>query len=126
MSDRALDLLRQLVEIESPTGSPGVRAVSERVAAELEALGGAASFDAAEQATVQRATRFLERRMAADVARITADRYRRVRISDEDLSVDVFAPERGDWVAVGQLSRGTPGWSFPTPSRPRLTKGTEP
>ena len=47
MSDSALRLLQELVEIESPTGSPGVRAVSERVAAELEALGGAASFDAA-------------------------------------------------------------------------------
>jgi hypothetical protein len=64
-------------------------------------------LDAAEQATVQRATRFLERRMVDDIACITADRYRRVRISDEDLSVDVFAPERGDWVPAGRLSRGT-------------------
>jgi uncharacterized protein YhaN len=45
--------------------------------------------------------------MAGDVARITDGRYRRVRISDEDLSVEVFAPERGDWVPVSQLSRGT-------------------
>jgi glutamate carboxypeptidase len=35
-----LDLLRELVEIESPTYSPGVRAVADRVGAELEALGG--------------------------------------------------------------------------------------
>lgn len=44
---RTLALLRDLVEIESPTGSPGVRAVSERVAAELVALGGVAAFDEA-------------------------------------------------------------------------------
>jgi glutamate carboxypeptidase len=36
---RLLDLLRELVEIESPTYSPGVRAVNERVAAELQSLG---------------------------------------------------------------------------------------
>ena len=35
-----LGLLRELVAIESPTGSPGVRAVAGRIAAELEALGG--------------------------------------------------------------------------------------
>jgi len=34
-----LGLLRELVEIESPTYSPGVRAVNERVARELESLG---------------------------------------------------------------------------------------
>jgi glutamate carboxypeptidase len=34
-----LDLLRELVEIESPTGSVGVRAVAERMARELESLG---------------------------------------------------------------------------------------
>jgi DNA repair exonuclease SbcCD ATPase subunit len=64
-------------------------------------------LDAAEQATVQQATRFLERRMAGDIARITDGRYRRVQISDKDLSVDVFSPERGDWVSVSHLSRGT-------------------
>jgi glutamate carboxypeptidase len=36
---RLLDLLRELVEIESPTYSPGVRAVNELIAAELQALG---------------------------------------------------------------------------------------
>ena len=33
-------LLRELVEIESPTYSPGVRLVAARMAEELEALGG--------------------------------------------------------------------------------------
>jgi len=40
-----LDLLRELVGLESPTGhSEGLRAVAERVAAELEPHGGEASF----------------------------------------------------------------------------------
>jgi glutamate carboxypeptidase len=39
-----LDLLRELVETESPTGSPGVRAVAEIVARELEPLGAAIEF----------------------------------------------------------------------------------
>ena len=37
-------LLRELVEIESPTGSSGVRRVAERIAEELEPLGAAVSF----------------------------------------------------------------------------------
>ena len=36
---RLVELLRELVEIESPTGSPGVRAVASRVGEELERLG---------------------------------------------------------------------------------------
>ena len=39
-----LDLLRELVEIESPTYSPGVRAVNDRVAFELEELGADVRF----------------------------------------------------------------------------------
>jgi glutamate carboxypeptidase len=39
-TDAAISLLRELVEIESPTYSPGVRAVAARMAEELEALGG--------------------------------------------------------------------------------------
>jgi glutamate carboxypeptidase len=44
-SDPLLDLLRELVEIESPTFSTGVRAVAKRMAAELEALGARVSID---------------------------------------------------------------------------------
>ena len=62
---------------------------------------------AAEQATMQRATRYLERRMVKDIARITDGRYRRVRVDDTNLGVDVFSPEKGDWVAVTDLSQGT-------------------
>src|SRR5688572_4575245 len=38
-------LLRELVEIESPTGDPGVRTVAERVGAELESSGAEVRFD---------------------------------------------------------------------------------
>jgi glutamate carboxypeptidase len=40
MATEPLTLLRELVEIESPTYSPGVRDVAARMAAELESLGG--------------------------------------------------------------------------------------
>lgn len=39
LEPRLLDLLRELVEQESPTGSPGVRAVAQRVGDELARLG---------------------------------------------------------------------------------------
>jgi glutamate carboxypeptidase len=39
IASRLLDLLRELVEIESPSGSPGAAAVSQRMAQELDALG---------------------------------------------------------------------------------------
>jgi len=64
-------------------------------------------INSAEQATMQRATRYLERRMAPDVARITGDRYRRVRVDDANFGIDVFSPERDDWVPVTDLSQGT-------------------
>jgi len=65
------------------------------------------AINRAEQATMQRATRYLERRMVVDVARVTGGRYRRVRVNDADLGIEVMAPERGDWVQVTDLSQGT-------------------
>jgi DNA repair exonuclease SbcCD ATPase subunit len=65
------------------------------------------SLDAAERTTIRSATRYLERRMVGDVERVTAGRYRRVQVDDQDLSLKVFAPERGDWVDVSELSQGT-------------------
>ncbi len=62
---------------------------------------------AAEQATMRTATRFLEKRMVVDIARITGGRYRRVRVDDRTLAIEVFAPEKGDWVDVSTLSQGT-------------------
>jgi DNA repair exonuclease SbcCD ATPase subunit len=66
-----------------------------------------AEINAAEQATMQRATRYLERRMVADIALITGGRYRRVRVDDTNLGIEVFAPERDGWVPVTDLSQGT-------------------
>jgi DNA repair exonuclease SbcCD ATPase subunit len=64
-------------------------------------------INSAEQATMQRATRYLERRMVGDVARVTGGRYRQVRVDDADFGIDVFSPERNDWVPVTELSQGT-------------------
>lgn len=66
-----------------------------------------AEINGAEQATMQRATRYLERRMVGDIARITDGRYRRVRMDDTNLGIEVFAPERNGWVPVTELSQGT-------------------
>lgn len=65
------------------------------------------ALDAAERATMRTATRYLEERMVADIERVTAGRYRRVQVDDENLAVRVYAPERGDWVDVTSLSQGT-------------------
>ena len=65
------------------------------------------ALDTAERATIRTATRYLERRMVADLERVTAGRYRRVQVDDENLSLRVFAPELGDWVDVSSLSQGT-------------------
>ena len=64
-------------------------------------------IEAAEQATMKTATRFLERRMVGDIDRITGCRYRRVAVDDRTLDIRVHAPERGDWVDVRSLSQGT-------------------
>ena len=45
--------------------------------------------------------------MVVDLERVTAGRYRRVRVDDQDLGLRVYAPERGDWVDVSTLSQGT-------------------
>ena len=66
-----------------------------------------AELDAAERATMARATRFLERRMVGDVARLTGGRYHDVRMDDTALGLEVRSTERGDWVPVTALSRGT-------------------
>jgi DNA repair exonuclease SbcCD ATPase subunit len=65
------------------------------------------AIEDAERATMQTATRYLERRMVRDLQRVTGGRYRRVRIDDANLGMDVWAPERNDWVSVTELSQGT-------------------
>lgn len=66
-----------------------------------------AAIDRAEQATMKTATRYLEAHMVRDLAPATDGRYRRVRVDDRTLDIEVHAPERGDWVPVGALSQGT-------------------
>jgi DNA repair exonuclease SbcCD ATPase subunit len=65
------------------------------------------AIERAEQATMRTATRFLEKRMVGDLERVTAGRYRHVRIDDRTLDISVLAPEKGDWVEVTALSQGT-------------------
>ena len=64
-------------------------------------------IEQAEQATMKSATRYLERKMVADIERVTGGRYRRVSVDDKTLDIRVHAPERGDWVDVRSLSQGT-------------------
>jgi recombinational DNA repair ATPase RecF len=65
------------------------------------------AIEAAEGMTMRKATRFLEQQVGRDIARLTGGRYRKVEIDDRTLDVDVWAPERGDWVAASRLSKGT-------------------
>ncbi len=65
------------------------------------------AIKSAEQATMRTATHYLEKRMVADLVRITGGRYRRVRVDDKTLDIEVMAPEKGDWVPVTSLSQGT-------------------
>jgi uncharacterized protein YhaN len=65
------------------------------------------SIERAEQATMKTATRYLEGHMVRDVAAVTGGRYRRIRVDDKTLDIEVLAPERGDWVPVQSLSQGT-------------------
>ena len=66
-----------------------------------------AAIDRAEQATMKSATRYLETHMVRDLAVATGGRYRRVRVDDRTLDIEVHAPEKGDWVPVESLSQGT-------------------
>ena len=61
----------------------------------------------AEATTMRRATRFLEQQVGRDIARLTGGRYDRVRVDDATLDLQVFSPDRGDWVGAAQLSKGT-------------------
>ena len=65
------------------------------------------ALDTAERATIRTATHYLEKTMVGDLDRVTAGRYRRVKVDDQNLGLRVFAPERGDWVDVTTLSQGT-------------------
>ena len=66
-----------------------------------------AAIERAETATMKTATRYLEGHMNRDVSTVTGGRYRRVRVDDKTLDIEIHAPERGDWVPVSSLSQGT-------------------
>jgi DNA repair exonuclease SbcCD ATPase subunit len=102
----------------NPVDAEAVAGHAERLAAYLEELDvlqrkarvyqrTLAEIEKAEQATMKSATRYLETRMVADIARVTEGRYRRVQVDDKTLDIRVHAPERGDWVDVTSLSQGT-------------------
>jgi DNA repair exonuclease SbcCD ATPase subunit len=98
---------------------------AERVAADAEALATAnetlaaaerrlriyeevqATLNAAERATMKKAARFLEGRMARDIERITGGRYRRLRVDEGTLTFSVHSPETDGWIDVRRLSQGT-------------------
>ncbi len=65
------------------------------------------AIDRAEQATMKTATRYLEAHMVRDLALVTDGRYRRVRVDDKTLDIEVHAPEKDGWVPVSSLSQGT-------------------
>ena len=103
---------------QNPVDAEEVAGLSERVASWKDELATLRrrervyartlqEINAAEQATMQRATRYLERHMVGNVERITGGRYRRVRVDDTNFGIDVFSPERNDWVPVTELSQGT-------------------
>jgi DNA repair exonuclease SbcCD ATPase subunit len=100
-----VDAEQVAAEAERLAGWREQLAGTERRSRVYEATLGA--IERAEQATMRTATRFLEKRMVGDIARITGGRYRRVRVDDRSLAIEVFAPERDDWVDVSFLSQGT-------------------
>jgi hypothetical protein len=64
------------------------------------------ALDAAEKATMKKATAYLEERMASDVGKITGGRYEKVQVAD-GLEISLWSPEVGGWVRVERLSQGT-------------------
>ena len=66
-----------------------------------------AGVNAAEGLTMRKATRFLEQQVGRDISRLTGGRYKRVSIDDQTLDIQVWAPERNDWVPASRLSKGT-------------------
>ena len=77
-----------------------------------------AAIERAEQATMKTATRYLEKRMVGDLARVTDGRYRRVRVDDKTLDIGVHAPEKR---RLGQGLGAQPGHARPRLPRPRAS-----
>lgn len=66
-----------------------------------------AAILSAEEATMKTAARFLEERMGPDIAAITEGRYGEIQVDETNLAFRVRSPERGDFVGLDALSRGT-------------------
>jgi DNA repair exonuclease SbcCD ATPase subunit len=64
------------------------------------------ALEAAETATMKKATAYLEERMGNDVKQVTGGRYERVQVAD-GLEISLWSPEVDDWVPVERLSQGT-------------------
>jgi len=103
---------------QNPVDAEQVAAEAELLAASRDQLAALqrrqriyqAALDAiqrAETATMRTATRYLEKRMRGDLARLTGGRYRRVAVDDATLDISLYAPERGAWVRLEDLSQGT-------------------
>jgi DNA repair exonuclease SbcCD ATPase subunit len=95
-----------------------VAGLAERLAAERERLAELesrllvyestlAAIEAAEEATLKTAARYLEEHMGPTVAEITDGRYDDVEVDERSLAMRVRAPETGELVDVGELSQGT-------------------
>jgi uncharacterized protein YhaN len=103
---------------QNPVDADEVAAAAERAAvteARLADVGRRAriaemtlrAIETAEQATMKTATRYLEKHMTDELAAVTEGRYRRIRVDDKSLDMEIWSPDRGDWVDVRQLSTGT-------------------
>ncbi len=66
-----------------------------------------AAIEAAEQATLRTAARYLEERMGPTIAAVTDGRYDDIEVDEKSLAFKVRVPETGELVGVGQLSQGT-------------------
>jgi DNA repair exonuclease SbcCD ATPase subunit len=65
------------------------------------------AIDDAERTTMKTVTRYLEKHMVGDLSTVTEGRYRRIRVDDRTLDIELMAPEKDDWVKVSALSQGT-------------------
>lgn len=65
------------------------------------------AIEAAEEATLKTAARYLEEHMGPAISRVTDGRYDEIEVDEKNLAFTVRAPETGELVAVEQLSQGT-------------------
>lgn len=61
----------------------------------------------AHQQTLTKAANVLEKELGKYISIITGGRYNEVEISEQNLSIRTFSPEKKDWVDVRELSRAT-------------------